>query len=157
VDEPGRPRQHHKTLAIVTAAGLFCALIAVVGVIMLPPGETWWHLVAAPPEDGAWKFNRIDGVDVRDDGYALGVRWGEIRAFDDGCNSCSFDDDKPMGSADRRMMMCTLVACPAKPNDALFARFAHGAPAMRANGDRLTLTLRGHRADLVRVPPNSGD
>lgn len=122
-----------------------------VGAVFLPPGETWWHLVAAPEVDGGWKAVTIDGIDVRGEGYALGIRWGAIRGFNDGCNSCGFDDDKPAGAADRRIM-CTLVACSPRPHDPLFARFAHGDPRMEVAGDRLVLNLPGHRAELVRVP-----
>ena len=128
-----------------------------IGGTLLPPGETWWHIVAAPPEDGGWKFTTIDGVDVRNDGYSLGIRWGKITGYHDGCNGCGFDDDKPMGARDRSMM-CTLVACPPSPHDELFGRFAFGAPAMKAEGDRLVLTLPGgHRAQLVRAPARRPD
>ena len=141
--------QHHKKLAWITAGGLGLALVAAIVDFSLPPGETLWHMVAAPPEDGGWKFVEIDGVDVREDGYSLGIRWGEITGFDDGCNSCGFDDEQPAGTLGRSMM-CTLQACEPRPNDELFARFAYGAPAMQVESDRLVLTLPGHRAVLVR-------
>ena len=144
--------QHHKKLAWITAGGLGLALVAAIVDLSLPPGETLWHLVAAPEEDGGWKFVEIDGVDVRNDGYSLGIRWGEIVSFNDGCNSCGFDDlDQPRGAFERSMM-CTLQACEEKPNDALFARFAYSAPEMQVADDRLVLTLPGHRAVLVRMP-----
>lgn len=144
--------QHHRRLAWLTAGGLGIALVAVIVDVTLPPGETLWHMVAAPEEDGGWKFVEIDGVDVSDGGYSLGVRWGEISGFHDGCNSCGFEDlDQPRGALERSMI-CTLQACEEKPNDVLFARFAFGTPQMRVENDRLILTLPGHRAVLVRPP-----
>ena len=145
-----RSAQHHKKLAIVTFAGLALALIVTMAGIALPPGETLWRLVAAPEEDGGWTFVTIDGADVREDGYSIGIRWSEITGFHNGCNSCGFTDDKPAGSADRPMT-CTLVACPPRPHDPLFGRFAFGDPVMRFEGERLILSLPGHRAELVRA------
>lgn len=143
--------QHHKRLAWITAGGLGIALVAAIVDFSLPPGETLWHMVAAPEEDGGWKFVEIDGVDVREDGYSVGIRWSEITGFNDGCNSCGFDGDEPAGTLGRSMM-CTLQACEQQPNDELFARFAYGTPEMQVEGERLVLTLPGHRAVLVRKP-----
>lgn len=142
--------QHHKRLAVVTALALVLALAMAIGGMILPPGETLWHRLAAPDEDGAWRFVTIDGVDVRDDGYSLFIRWRAITGYHDGCNSCGFDGEAPAGS--RTMMTCTLVDCAPRPHDPLFARFAHGDPVMAVRGDRLILTLPGHRAELVRAP-----
>ncbi|MBY6216865.1 hypothetical protein [Qipengyuania aquimaris] len=142
--------QHHRRLAWITAGGLALALVFGISGVALPPGETLWHLIAAPEEDGGWKFETIDGVDVRKDGYSLGIRWGRIVGFHDGCNGCGFDDELPSGAPDR-MLVCTLQACPERPNDILFGRFAYGSPEMEVNGERLILTLPGHRAELVRA------
>ncbi len=145
-----QPVQHHKTLAIVTLTGLALALVVAVAGLALPPGETLWHLVAAPQEDGGWTFVTIDEVDVREDRYAIGIRWGVIRGFHDGCNSCGFADSEPAGARER-LWTCTLVGCAPGPHDPLFARFVSGNPAMLVRGDRLILTLPGHRAELVRA------
>lgn len=142
--------QHHKRLAWITAGGLAVAATAAIADIALPPGETLWHLIAAPAEDGAWIFETIDGVDVSGDGYSLGIRWGRITGFNDGCNSCGFDDELASG-APNRSLVCTLQACADRPNDILFGRFAYGSPAMAVRGERLILTLPGHRAELVRA------
>lgn len=138
----------------MTLAGLVLAAALAIGGIALPRGQTLWHLVAAPEEDGGWRFVTIDGVDVTADRYALGVHWGKITGFDDGCNSCGYSDDKPSGARDR-MMTCTLVKCEPKPHDLLFHRFASGDPKMTVRDQRLILTLPGHQAELVRTSPES--
>lgn len=125
-------------------------MLTVIGTLALPPGESWWHILAAPEEDGHWRVITIDGADVRPSGYSLHVRWGRITGFHDGCNGCGFQDDRQAGSRDRRMI-CTLVACPRQPRDPVFFRIVGGAPAMAPNGDHLVMTVGPHRAELVRV------
>lgn len=135
--------QHNKTLAWFTASGLAIALIAGIVGLMVPPGETIWHMVAAPEVDGNWRFATIDGRDVRDAGYGIGIRWGEISGWNDGCNECGFSDDGGM--------ICTLQLCSPRPEDRLFARFRASRPRYRIEGDRLVLTIPGLRAELVRI------
>ena len=131
---------------------MLAALLAFGSVAIPGPGGLW-YAIAKPEVDGGWRFTQIDGVDVREDGYSLGIRWGEITGFHDGCNGCGFDEDPgdvPRG-AFRRSMTCTLVACEEKPHDRLFAPFAYGDPAMEVVGDRLILRLDGSRAVLERA------
>lgn len=114
--------------------------------IFIPHNETLWHLIAAPQEDGAWRFRIIDGRDVSNVGYAVRVHWGEIVGWYDGCNECG-------RSEDGGMMTCTLQACVAYPSDPLYRLFAQGRPAMSLRGDSLILTVPGHRAVLDRAAP----
>ena len=140
--------QHHKRLAWVTVGGLALAALAVAVDIAIPEGETLWHMIAAPEEDGRWRFATIDGRDVRQEHYTLDVRWGEIAGYHDGCNSCGVtqhDPDSPYHSR-----TCTLMACAYKPNQVRFRRFLAGEPRMQMDGPRLILSVPGHRAVLVR-------
>ena len=139
--------QHHKRLAWVTAGGLGIALVASIAGIALPPGETLWHLVAAPQEDGNWRFVRIDGIDVTAENYSIGIRWGELDGYYDGCNSCGISSE---AEGIYYMRTCTLQACAEQPNERLFRRFLSKDVVMRPDGDRLILTIPGHRAELVR-------
>lgn len=108
--------QHHKRLAWVTAGGLGVALVVAIAGIAMPPGETLWHMVAAPEEDGSWNFVRIKGVDVSEAGYSAHLRWGEITGWDDGCNDCGFSDPDDPG----RGVTHTHQACAELPTDRLF-------------------------------------
>ena len=137
-----RRGQHHKGLAVATACGLGLALLAIVSSIMLPRDETLWHLIAGPEEDGLWQFERIDGRNVSSVGYSVRVHWGELSAWYNGCNYC--------GTSEDGMQVCTLQACVERPYDRLYFRFTRGAPQMRVDGDRMVLTVPGHRAELVR-------
>ena len=128
---------------------MLAALLGI-GAAAIPGPGGLWYAIAKPEVDGGWRFVEINGVDVRKDGYSLGIRWGEITGFHDGCNGCGFDDELPSGSPNRSMM-CTLVACEEKPHDRLFWPFAHGDPAMEVAGDRLILRLDGSRAMLERA------
>ena len=143
--------QHHKLLASLTAGGLALGLVVAAIGIAMRPGETLWHLIAAPEEDGGWKFVTIDGVDVSEDGYSIGVRWGKLSGYNDGCNSCGFDaptdPDNPYYSR-----VCTLTACTERPRDALLGRFLVPYLALQADGDRMVATVPGHRAGLARAP-----
>ena len=143
--------QHHKRLAWATAGGLSLALVIAIGGIAMPPGETLWHLVAAPKEDGSWRFVTIDGVDVSAERYSIGIRWGEVVGYYDGCNSCG------IGGGDERrgiyhVRTCTLAACEERPDDRLFRRFLVRNLAMEPQGERLVLSVAGHQAVLVRQP-----
>ena len=139
--------QHHSKLAWITAGGLAVAMVIGIGGIAMPPGETLWHLIAAPEEDGSWRFVRIDGIDVTAESYSVGIRWGEIVGYHDGCNSCGISDE---GEGIYHMRTCTLQACAEQPNERLFRRFLTKDVRMEATGDRLVLTTTGHRAELVR-------
>ncbi|MBX7539644.1 hypothetical protein [Qipengyuania sphaerica] len=139
--------QHHKGLAWVTAGGLAVAVIAAIGGIAMPPGETLWHLIAAPEEDGGWDFVRIDGIDVTDENYSIGIRWSEIVGYHDGCNSCGVSGES---EGIYHMRTCTLQACAEQPNERLFRLFLASNVRMLPAGDRLFLTVPGHRAELVR-------
>lgn len=125
-------------------------MFAALGPIALPPGETWWHLIAAPEEDGAWRFVSIDGEEVSRNGYSVGIRWGRITGYHNGCNACGFQDDRPAGSPDRQLV-CTLAACAEQPADAGFNRLFHGTPSIQVNGDELAMRVPGHQAKLVRI------
>lgn len=131
--------------------GLAIGLVLAIAPIVLPPGETLWHRIAAPDEDGRWQFRTIDGVDVSEGGYSVYVRWSEIAAFHDGCKSCGFTGENYPGTR-RRMLTCDAIECNPQPMDAAIARFVHGAPTMGVRGDHLILILPGHRAELVRKP-----
>ncbi|WP_375289652.1 hypothetical protein [Qipengyuania sp.] len=132
-------------------AGLALALASFAVTMAMQPGETLWHAIAAPAEDGAWAFTSIDGTDVSQARYSLSIRWGRIEGFFNGCNSCGFSDDKPSGSKER-MLTCTMQWCPTTPRDALAQRFMYGNPDMQMEGDRLLVTLPGHHAELIRKP-----
>ncbi|QZD90398.1 hypothetical protein K3148_03115 [Qipengyuania aurantiaca] len=134
--------QHHKRLAWVTAAGLGLAAVAGGLGIAMPPGETLWHLIAAPQEDGLWEFKTIDGRDVSLVGYSIRVHWGEVSQWYNGCNYCGTSDDGGQ--------ICTLQACIERPSDRLYYRFLHGPYTMEVEGDRMVLTVPGHRAVLQR-------
>lgn len=151
---PARRGQHHRPLAAITLGGLALAAVVALSGIALPRGETLWHRLAAPAEDGAWRVVTIDGADVTGTGYAVGIRWSRITSFHDGCNSCGIAEKPPHGDRGGRMTTCTLVGCPPRRHDALFYRFVSGAPRMEVRGDRLTLTLAGHKAELIRSPPD---
>ena len=139
----GTPRgQHHKGLAGVTLAGLAVATVLAIGGIAIPQGETVWHLIAAPEVDGLWQFVSIDGVDVREANYSMGLRWGKIISWNNGCNACGWGDDGER--------ICTLALCIERPSDRLFQLWPRSRPAIRIKGDRLFLTIPGHRAELVR-------
>ena len=141
--------QHHKGLAVATAGGLLLALVLAIGGIAMPPGETLWHLVAAPDEDGSWRFLTIDGIDVSAERYSVGIRWGEITGYYDGCNSCGIGDgDGRQGIYHQRT--CTLAACEERPYDQLFRRFLVRGTRMDVSGDRMVMSVPGHRAVLVR-------
>ena len=137
-----RRGQHHKGLAILTACGLALAVMAVVIDLASPRGETLWHMIAAPAEDGLWRFERIDGRDVSRVGYSVRVHWGEVSEWYNGCNYC--------GTSEDGMRTCTLQACEEQPYDRLYFRFSRGDPAMRVDGDRMMMTVAGHRAELTR-------
>ena len=140
--------QHHSKLAWITAGGLAVAMVIGIGGIAMPPGETLWHLIAAPEEDGSWRFVRIDGIDVTAESYSVGIRWGEIVGYHDGCNSCGISDE---GEGIYHMRTCTLQACAEQPNEQLFRRFLVSDVRMEATGDRLVMTVPSHRAELVRA------
>ena len=146
---PGRIQgQHHPRLAIVTAAGLAVALVAGVLGVSLPRGETLWHMVAGPQVDGSWRFVRINGVDVRRSGYTLGIMWGEVEGYSDGCNSCGMiESDGPYYTR-----QCTLMACAEDPNAHLVRRFLRRDPGtMELRQGRLYITRGQYRAELVRA------
>ncbi len=143
--------QHHKRLAWVTGIGLGIATLAGIAGVALPRGETLWHMIAAPDVDGSWKFVSIDGIDVSKEGYSLGIRWSEIVGYSDGCNSCGI---AASSEGIYHSRTCTLAACAEQPNERFFRRFISGDVRMRAEGDRLTLTVPGHRALLVRSRPD---
>lgn len=126
------------------------ALVVAIAGIAMPPGETLWHLFAAPEEDGSWHFVSIDGVDVREMGYSAHLRWGEIIGWDDGCNDCGFSDSNNPS----RGVICTLQACTELPTDRLFRLWPNSNPEVLLRGDRLILTIPGHRAELVRSVGN---
>lgn len=134
--------QHHKRLAWVTGIGLGIAALAGIAGAILPRGETLWHLVAGPKEDGLWQFRSIDGRDVSSAGYSVRVHWGEISGWYNGCNSCSISDEGAR--------ICTLQACAERPTDALYRQFLRGPYGMEVDGDRMILTVYGHRAVLQR-------
>lgn len=100
-------------------------------------------MVAAPEENGSWHFVNIDGVDVRNAGYSIGLRWGKISSWHNGCNLCGTTSD---GGA-----ICTWQACEAFPADRLFSIWPRSYPNIELKGDHLVLTLLGHRAQLVRA------
>lgn len=134
--------QHHKRLAWVTGVGLGIAAVAGFSDAILPHGETLWHLVAGPEEDGLWEFQSIDGRDVSSVGYSVRVHWGEVGGGYNGCNSCSIAEDGAR--------ICTLQACAEHPTDALYRHFIRGPYGMEVDGDRMILTVPGHRAILYR-------
>ena len=146
----GQRGQHHARLAWMVVAGLCLASAAGFGAFAFPQPGGLWHAIAGPDIDGSWRVIWIDGLDVRRDGYSLGIRWGKITGFNNGCNSCGFDDDLPSGSPNRSMM-CTLVACTDRPNDPLFAPFAFGNPEIVLDGERLILRVEDRRAVLERA------
>ena len=137
-----RRGQHHIGLAIATACGLALAIFAVLIDFATPEGETLWHMVAAPAEDGLWSFHSIDGHDVSAVGYSVRVHWGEVSEWYNGCNHC--------GTSDEGNLICTLQACVEQPYDRLYFRFSRGTPRMRVEEDRMVMTVPGHRAQLVR-------
>ena len=143
ISKPARG-QHHKGLARVTLAGLVAALVLAVGGMFLPHGETVWHLIAAPEEDGSWHFVSIDGIDVREANYAVSLRRGRITGWNDGCNACGWDDEG--------QRICTLALCIEQPNERLFRLWPQSTPTIQVKGDRLFLTIPGHTAELVRKP-----
>ena len=137
-----RRGQHHPKLAWAVGGGLLVAGIAALASATIPHNETLWHLIAAPQEDGLWRFERIDGRDVSGFGYSVRVHWGEVSGWYNGCNYC--------GTSGEGMTICTLQACVEQPSDRLYFRFSRESPQMRVDGDRMVLTLPGHRAELVR-------
>ena len=134
--------QHHKGLAWATAAGLCLAAVAGALSVALPPDETLRHFIAAPPEDGLWEYRTIDGRDVSSVGYSIRVHWGEVSQWYNGCNYCGTSDDGGQ--------VCTLQACIERPSDRLYYRFLQGPYSMEVEGDRMILTVPGHRAVLQR-------
>ena len=136
-----RRAQHHSKLAWVVGGGLLIAGVAGLASATMPHGETLWHLIAAPEEDGLWRFERIDGRDVSSVGYSVRVRWGELSEWYNGCNYCGTSEDG---------LICTLQACVEQPYDRLYFRFSRGSPQMRVDGDRMVMSGPGHRAELVR-------
>ena len=101
-------------------------------------------MIAAPEEAGLWQFVSIDGVDVRKANYSVGLRWGRIRSWNDGCNACGWGDEGER--------ICTLALCIERPTDRLFHLWPRSKPTIRVKGDPLFLTIPGHRAELVRKP-----
>lgn len=134
--------QHHKRLAGITAAGLGVALVAGLSSALLPRGETLWHLIAAPHEDGLWEFQSIDSVDVSDVGYSIRIHWGDVSEWYNGCNYC--------GTSDHGARVCTLQKCIERPTDRLYRLFLRAPHDVVVDGDRLVLTVPGHRAELRR-------
>ena len=137
--------QHHGRLALLTAAGLVIAALAGLSSSVWPEAGLW-HAIAAPDEDGNWRFVSINGRDVRDAGYGVTIRWGEPVGWDNGCNDCGMVDvDDPSQG-----MVCTLQACAEQPFDHLYRRFPGKKPAIELRGDTLILSVYGHRAILIR-------
>ena len=140
--------QHHRGLAIVTAAGLGIAALVGLSGVVLPRGESLWHMIAGPEVDGNWRFVSVDGVDVSTGGYTLGILWGKVTGYTDGCNSCGISFEE---RGIYHMRTCTLQACEEKPTDALVRGFFQREPGpMEVVGDRLVITRGGSRAVLVR-------
>lgn len=134
--------QHHKRLALLTAAGLCIAAIAGISGAIMPRGETLWHLIAAPEEDGLWQFESIDGTNVKSIGYSVRIRWGAVGEWYDGCNYC--------GQSDEGHRICTLQACIERPTDGLYRSFVERTRTIRVDGDSMVMTIPGHRAVLRR-------
>ncbi len=109
------------------------AVLAVAVDISVPHGETLWHLIAAPQEDGRWVFSTIDGIDISESGYGLRTRWGEIEGRFSGCGSI-------WGEA----------SCVETPYQTLLRRMQAEDVRIALVGDRLIATAPGHRAVLVR-------
>ena len=134
--------QHHLRLAWVTGAALVIAAIVMIANVVMPRDESLWHFVAAPAEDGLWQFQTIDGTDVSHVGYSVKVHWGEMYPWYNGCNSC--------GMADDGARVCTLQACAEKPFDRRYQLITRGRPTISVDGDRMVMTVPGHRAVLFR-------
>ena len=134
--------QHNKWLAWMTAAGLGIAAFAGLGGVLMPQGETLWHLIAGPEEDGLWRFQAIDGTDVSHVGYSIRLHWETMSEWYDGCNYC--------GSSEDGARICTLQACIERPTDRLYRLFLRGPHELSVEGDRMVLSVPGHRAVLRR-------
>lgn len=137
----------------MTAAGLGIAAMLGIGQVVLPRGESLWHLIAGPAVDGSWRFVTIDGQAMPQSDYTIGIEWEKIVGGRDGCNMWGYQDDKPAGSFHREIIS-TLAACADddSPQAALYGLFAASAPEMKlVDDDTLILRVPGHEARLERI------
>ena len=144
-----RRGQHHRALAWLIAGGLGVAAVTVLSTLFLP-GDSLWHAVAAPEEDGTWQFTTIDGRDVGSVGYNVHIRWGEVVAGRDGCNNWGEDGANVLDNGDR-IITIDLQECPPGPWDGAYWLLTQSTATMRMEGEHLILHDEPHRGQLRRA------
>ncbi|MAW91206.1 MAG: hypothetical protein CL575_04140 [Altererythrobacter sp.] len=144
-----RRGQHHRALAWLIAGGLGVAAVTVLSTLFLP-GDSMWHAVAAPEEDGTWQFTTIDGRDLRAVGYNVHIRWGKVVAGRDGCNNWGEDGANVLDNSDR-IITIDLQECPPGPLDEAYWLLTQPTATMRMEGEHLILHDEPHWGQLRRA------
>ena len=144
-----RREQHHRALAWLIAGGLGVAAVTVLSTLFLP-GDSLWHAVAAPEDDGTWQFTTIDGRDVESVGYNVHIRWGKVVAGRDGCNNWGEDGANVLDNGDR-IITIDLQECPPGPLDEAYWLLTQPTATMRREGKHLIFHDEPNRGKLRRA------
>ena len=107
-----------------------------------------WRAWFDGPERGTWRALTLNGQEVFEEKFLIGIADGAVTGGRDGCNYWGFGEED--AATGERSITSTLAACEPTPAMAVYGVLAFGAPEMTLQGESRLVLSEGRCRGVFR-------